>query len=52
MSGKHSTKKRPDRSTLVDASVARIQEMPDPDNLRIDVSKLPMTGPISVPRRD
>jgi hypothetical protein len=26
-------------------------EMPDPDNLRIDLSALPLTGPITLPRR-
>ena len=26
--------------------------MPDPDNLQIDLSKLPLTGPITLPRRD
>jgi hypothetical protein len=26
--------------------------MPDPDNLRVDVTTLPLTGPITLPRRD
>ncbi|CAN5144950.1 hypothetical protein BH09ACT5_BH09ACT5_03100 [soil metagenome] len=46
MSGKHSTKSK---APLVEAPAPI---MPDPDNLQIDLSKLPLTGPISVPRRD
>ena len=26
-------------------------EMPDPDNLRVDLATLPFTGPIELPRR-
>lgn len=52
MNGTHSTKKRPEHPQLIDPSAPRIQEMPDPDNLRIDLSSLPKTGPISLPRRD
>ncbi|CAN5327800.1 hypothetical protein BH11ACT5_BH11ACT5_11870 [soil metagenome] len=41
MTGKHSTK------TPVAAPPAVV--MPDPDNLQIDLSKLPLTGPIALP---
>ena len=44
MTGKHSTKSKTpvlERPEIV---------MPDPDNLQVDLSKLPLTGPISLPR--
>ena len=41
--GKHSTKNP--------VPVSPPEPMPDPDNLQIDVSKLPYTGPITLPRR-
>ena len=46
MTGKHSTKSK--------TPVAEAPEviMPDPDNLQIDLSRLPLTGPITLPRRD
>lgn len=43
MSGKHSTKSKTD--TLEPPEVV----MPDPDNLQVDLSKLPLTGPIALP---
>ena len=45
MTGKHSTKSK---APLVEPQPL---VMPDPDNLQIDVSKLPYTGPITLPRR-
>lgn len=45
MSGKHSTKSK----TPVLQPPAFV--MPDPDNLQIDLSKLPLTGPITLPIR-
>jgi len=52
VTGKYSTKKRQERPGLIDPSVARIQEMPDPDNLHIDLSQLPKTAPVTVLKRD
>jgi hypothetical protein len=43
MTGKHSTKSK---SPVVEPPVL---VMPDPDNLQIDLSKLPPTGPITLP---
>lgn len=51
MSGEHSTKNRPNPPELINPPVVRIREMPDPDNLRIDLSNLPKTGAVSVPLR-
>ena len=45
MTGKHSTKLK----TPVMEPPEVI--MPDPDNLQIDVTKLPLTGPITLPKR-
>ena len=45
MTGKHATKPAP----LVEPQP---QDMPDPDNLRIDLNNLPRTGPITLPRRN
>ena len=45
MTGKHSTKNPV-------PPPAAPSDMPDPDNLQIDVTKLPYTGPITLPRRD
>jgi hypothetical protein len=46
MSGKHESE--------TSASTIDVHEepMPDPDNLRVDLTTLPMTGPITIPRRD
>jgi hypothetical protein len=46
MSGKHESE--------TSASTIEVEEepMPDPDNLRVDVTALPLTGPITIPRRD
>ncbi|MBU1586782.1 MAG: hypothetical protein KKH51_02410 [Actinobacteria bacterium] len=44
MTGKHSTKSK--TPVLERPEV----DMPDPDNLQIDLSTLPLTGPISLPR--
>ena len=46
MTAKHSTKSK--TPVLEPPEVV----MPDPDNLQIDVTKLPLTEPISLPRRD
>lgn len=54
MTGKHAsdepgtTLSRPD---LREPRSASPDEMPDPDNLRIDLSTLPFTGPITLPKR-
>ena len=45
MTGKHSTKSK----TPVMEPPEVI--MPDTDNLQIDVTKLPLTGPITLPKR-
>ena len=42
MSGKHSTKTAP---VIEPPEVI----MPDPDNLQVDLSNLPLTGPIILP---
>lgn len=46
MSGKHESE--------TSGSTIEVDEepMPDPDNLRVDVTALPLTGPITIPRRD
>jgi hypothetical protein len=46
MTGKHSTKSKSNTAVLPDPEPL---VMPDPDNLQIDVSKLPLTGPITLP---
>lgn len=43
MAGKHSTKSK---TPLVEPPQP---VMPDPDNLQIDLSNLPFTGPITLP---
>jgi hypothetical protein len=45
MGGKHS-----DPEDKVEPDL-EVEEMPDPDNLRIDLTALPLTGPITLPRR-
>ena len=45
MTGKHSTKSK------TPAVETPAPVMPDPDNLQIDLSTLPLTGPITLPRR-
>ncbi|MBN9239968.1 MAG: hypothetical protein J0J03_09860 [Leifsonia sp.] len=45
MTGKHSTK------SATPVLEPPTQTMPDPDNLPIDLTKLPLTGPITLPRR-
>ena len=44
MTGKHSTKSR---EPLIEQPPP---PMPDPDNLMVDVSKLPTTGPVGISR--
>ena len=44
MSGKHSTK----TAVVIDNPEP---PMPDPDNLQVDLRNLPLTGPITLPRR-
>jgi hypothetical protein len=43
MTGKHSTKSK------TPVAEPPVLVMPDPDNLQIDLSKLPLTGPITLP---
>ncbi|CAN5186672.1 hypothetical protein BH11ACT4_BH11ACT4_23150 [soil metagenome] len=51
MTGTHSPDNRSAPPGLIEPS-ARPQEMPDPDNLYIDLSALPKTGPITLPKRN
>lgn len=46
MTGRHSTKTKA-KSTATAEPPALV--MPDPDNLQVDLSNLPLTGPITLP---
>lgn len=52
MTGKHSTKSSAPVMERPEPVMQRPEPtMPDPDNLQIDLSTLPLTGPITLPRR-